>query len=1484
MAKIKNNFLKATINKDFDERLTPNGQMTDAENVMVTSEDGGGVGVLKNVRGNLKVTNLNIANSETIGSISDDAKNRCFYFVTSPTYDYIIQFNILDNTTEIVLQSTHGTGVLNFDSSHRISHSDIFVSVEGDDLLSWTDGLNPPRIINVERAKTYGVNGFTEDEISVMKPSPVFAPVITLQATSTIESTNFFEDKFLQFAYRYKYEDGYYSAFSSWSQVAFLPSSFQLDYQTYENLGMVNLANTIVINFNVGSRHVIGIDLLFKESDSSTVYIIDKLLKSEEGWNIENQQVSYSFYGNKIYGVLPESEYFLNFDNVPLKAYTQAKIGNRLIYGNYVEGRDINEKVELEVDYRSTSLVLDERESEINDVVDTTMYSNVVDFEFGTEEGGSSPVNEMNYETNTIVVDRATDFPSATNIDLILKVSPKGLYFSNIYSVYVKDGSTTLFSTLNVSGEQNITYTMPISSGTTYNLQAYVVSDEGLIYDLDLNYDAYYTSIGKIYISRYKYYAYDQLSYPKNGGYGPTLEGDTIINYSADFDFTDFDFTSGSQMRFDFELQSSLIYEVAPEFTYFYNLTESYSDLADFITNSGFVLDFEGAFSTAFYSGANIKASNAGEFVDAVPFRATYSGNTLTIKSIYVKYLVNEDSGIIENKDDFYLIKSLSFGLYSEDAFSSMHSNRDYTCDIIYLDNKGRKTTVISGGNTSVYIPTVESENVNKIRVTTVSNPPSWAKYYKFAIKETKREYETIYGNVVYEDGIYRWIQLVGENKNKVKEGDVLELKSDYSGVVENPIKVKVLEVTSQVKDFLPDNETVGGDPIIEGSGLYFKIKQGAFDVNIDGDTFVKYEGFLKRRYAFADPVYTSPLFGSYDETDPSIFVPTPVKNGSQIRFFARMYMFKNGAFDQSVEIVKFAEDDYPSIKDWWEAEIADNQSWLNFAEDRLHSFGWDDEKRFFIASNRNGTQRSDIRVNIVFDIKFSSGTLIFENYKPENLNAPYYESVETYAVVNGQHFSGSVSQPNVHILNKTFNCFTFGNGCESNAIKDSFNGKRFYLNSNPTNITEDQYRQIHRYADLTYSGVYQEGTNINRLNRFNLSLANYKDDLEKKYGSIIRLDSDDTDLLVIQEDKWSKVLYGKDLLYNADATTNLSRIEDVLGQQVMYGGEYGISSFADSYNEYATNSFSTDVKRGVVLRYNESNGLSEISALGMKEYFKTLFRDNQILNTIGGYDPFYDLYVLNIKYKIPGKDYTLLPVKYDYVTWTFSSDAQGFLGKQSFDPDSMLKVNNEFLSFKGADVYKHNIGPYNTFYGALNPCYFEFNFNEEPSTRKIFKNISIEGNSPFSTTLRTDMQNGIILASDYKNKEGVQYAYVRGNDSLDFSTISVFGLGEVQSIVGSDYYLSEVPSALSVGDNIHIANGAQFGTVTAIGENFVTISVLPSLPFVVTPGTFLLGAKSSAMETSGIRGYYMNAKLELTTNQYVEVFAVNSEVAKSFE
>jgi hypothetical protein len=1141
-----------------------------------------------------------------------------------------------------------------------------------------------------------------------------------------------------------------------------------------------------------------------------------------------------------------------------------------------VEGMDIDNSTKLDVGYISSPLVLDEVSGVIENVIETTpLYGNIVDFEEGILLDGS-PSTQMNFESNTLKVN-FSELPDIIGSQVNISIRPKFEFIDRDYTLEILNDSTVIESITGLSGNTDFEFNYEDGQNITF----YILSEEGLVYDFTILYTLFGV-IGAIK-SQYNYFAKEQLCYPNSTGYDSTYVGDTIINNKSTFDLEGFDFSIGNQIRIDFETQSSLVWDVKPSFSYFYNLTSDYVDLSDFMTNSDFIDNIENSFSESFVTGTNAFASQEGTLVSYTGFKATSLGNMLTIVNPHIIYSVEEQSGVIENKDDFYLNRNTTLGLYNEDAFSSMHSNRDYTCDIIFLDNEGRKTTVISGGDTSVYIPASESGSSNKLVVDTIGNPPTEAKYYKFAIKETKRNYNTIYGNVVYEDGIYRWIKLVGENKNKVKEGDILYLKSDYSGIVELPIKIKVIEVATNTSDFIQYNTNADGNDLIEESGLYFKIKQGSFNINTNQDTFVTYAGFLDRRYASRSRVYTAPYFGEYDQTDPLLFIPTPVNAGSRIRFYANMFMFKNGAFNQEVEIILTAQQDYDSVYDWWIEEVSELGSWTNFANDRLSEFGWDtDNRRFYARANRDGTARSNVRLNIVFEVNYSGGTLMFENYEEEQLDSVYYESVETYSVVNGEYFSGNILEPKKHILGKTFNCYSFGNGCESNTIKDSFTGNKFYINSNPTAVTEDVYRQVNRYADLTYSGVYQESTNVNKLNEFNLSLANYKDDLDKLYGPVVRLDSDGTDLLVIQQDKWSKVLYGKDLLYNADATTNLSRIENVLGQQVVYAGEYGISHHPESFDDYGTNSFASDTKRGVVLRFNDSNGLTEISNSGLRDYFKTLFRDNTIINIISQYDSFFDVLIMNIKYTINGKDYSGLDESYDYVTWVYSPEVGGFLGKQTFNPDSMLRVNNEFLSFKGADVYKHNIGDYSTFYDIFYPVSFEFNFNEDPSSRKIFKNISIEGNSAWNVSLKTDLQDGYVNQSDFIDKEGVNYGYIRGNNNLDLATISVTGLGLVNevNVMTNEVFLSEIPSYISVGDLVYNTSLVLIGTITGITSSSITLSSVVGLPV----GQFILSSKPSSVETSGIRGYYMNTRFSLQPSQYVEVYAVNSEVVKSFE
>jgi hypothetical protein len=61
------------------------------------------------------------------------------------------------------------------------------------------------------------------------------------------------------------------SAISSWTKPAFGAKFFKLDYQTYENNGMVNLSNAIDISFNTGPREVSKIELILKESDNDVV-------------------------------------------------------------------------------------------------------------------------------------------------------------------------------------------------------------------------------------------------------------------------------------------------------------------------------------------------------------------------------------------------------------------------------------------------------------------------------------------------------------------------------------------------------------------------------------------------------------------------------------------------------------------------------------------------------------------------------------------------------------------------------------------------------------------------------------------------------------------------------------------------------------------------------------------------------------------------------------------------------------------------------------------------------------------------------------------------------------------------------------------------------------------------------------------------------------------------------------------------------------
>ena len=380
MAKLQRNFIKGRMNKSLDERLVPNGEYIDALNVRVGSTELSEIGVIENSKGNTRLTTLSYVSgtppvnyilsgsAKCIGAYQDSANERLYWFITDPAHtgpqatgklDLIVSYNVNDDSVTYHVTSVDDGGgtntSLNFNEQFLITGVD-----KVDDMLFFTDNFNQPRMINVTKEYPSPVSDVDDpilaEQLLVIKKPPINSPTFDLINISSEQ--NFLEDRFICFAYRYRYEDDMYSATSQFTNPAFSPKSFDYDFTTFLNEGMVNFFNTAVISFNSGGPLVIGIDLLFKEASNPVIRLIEKLDKEDLGY-ADNQQYTYEFSNNKIYTILDDNEILRLYDNVPLKAKAQTIMGSRLVYGNYLEGYDVSDtQLRYTLDYVSEPTVI----------------------------------------------------------------------------------------------------------------------------------------------------------------------------------------------------------------------------------------------------------------------------------------------------------------------------------------------------------------------------------------------------------------------------------------------------------------------------------------------------------------------------------------------------------------------------------------------------------------------------------------------------------------------------------------------------------------------------------------------------------------------------------------------------------------------------------------------------------------------------------------------------------------------------------------------------------------------------------------------------------------------------------------------------------------------------------------------------------------------------------------------------------------------
>lgn len=1191
MAEIRNTFIKGSMNKDLDERLIPDGQYVDALNIDVETTEGQDSGAAKNKLGNTLVADLDVISGEdastarTIGAIEYEATNKIYWFVACDTFDGIYEYDEETGTTTRVIQSNKATPTteskLNLRKEYSITGVNYIKGQDDEAYLYWTDDYNPPRRLNIARAKSYSIDDSRiDDDISVILEPPLYAPSIDTYIDTTINDSDNMSEKFLYFSYRYKYVDDQYSAISPFSAVAFSPGDYEYDYGVGNNKSMTNKFNSVRVTVETGNQFVKEIQILVRDTRNINVSIIDSYSKDKLGINDDTSYVI-TFNNNKIYAALANDQVTRLYDNVPLLAKAQDVVGNRLAYGNYVQFRNIidcNDK-ELLIDYR-----LDIIQNTASEADPKPTWRSDRDYEFGLvylDEYGrmTTILNGVNPNYNSIYIPAANS-ASANSIKLTIQNTPP--CWATHYRVYVKQSKKSYY---------NIFPILFYRDGTFRYF---------LINQSDLN---------KIKVGEYIVF--------KTENFGPSN-------------------TNKKYKILEIENKAAGFISNAIEGIYFKIKVDNPSELNPELSTDVF-WNFQNGTD---FNNVQVPVQSAFPFVEIPIYYGDADPNAL------VRVNQTPTSTVRDRRFTIEVLNSTQY------RYTPVYNGQggwitgtiSIGSDIILYD--GLTAVCKVKFNSQPIIGDVWKVNVRGFSTTlsqTVYN------YFGGTGVTTSSAYESSVGSFADTTGAWSitggWAAIESNPNEIIYPGDVVEIQI--------------------VSDSLNSSAYLLNQSFISG-GRYDNIEEwfiedGAYlnFVNNGQNSSFRSVSFRRGKQR-AEQTFNTYVYSSIQQFDsatyPSLISPddypmcmiikgngigqdgNPSANGGN-RFAVTLKISRNNTI-LLAETIPVEED----------ADIYHELFQTYPIEGGYHKVEWRySDFEFDIISGDTQFRQFDKAIPHYFNV----GDSIDVTTTTPGLSGTWTVTAvpDLYTVVTDAPYPGAgpttpgtiiftgaadqdqtASQPaviqinNPAVDNSDFNAWCWGNGLESDRIYDDFNETRKDF-SPRVQVPIEDYKQIRNEASICYSGVFQNNSSLNRLNEFNLSLANFKY-LDRDLGSIQKLYARDTDLVVFQENKLSTVLYGKNVLFDSVGGGQVVSIPEVLGTQLPMDGEWGISKHPESFAKWAEDIYFADQRRGVVLQMRGQQ-LLEISTLGMTDYFRDLMKDNPNTQKLGAYDPHNNMYVL---------------------------------------------------------------------------------------------------------------------------------------------------------------------------------------------------------------------------------------------------------------
>ncbi len=407
-------------------------------------------------------------------------------------------------------------------------------------------------------------------------------------------------------------------------------------------------------------------------------------------------------------------------------------------------------------------------------------------------------------------------------------------------------------------------------------------------------------------------------------------------------------------------------------------------------------------------------------------------------------------------------------------------------------------------------------------------------------------------------------------------------------------------------------------------------------------------------------------------------------------------------------------------------------------------------------------------------------------------------------------------------------NCWSFGNGVESDRIRDDYNAPQVDNGVKASTVLDKQLKEERRKNGIIWSGIYNSNSGVNNTNQF-IAAEKITKDINPSHGSIQRLLARDNDLIILCEDKILRAVTNKDALYNADGNPQLISSNTVIGNTVAYNGDWGISKNPESLAKSASAVYFSDATRGSVISLT-TKGLIPISSIGMEKYFSGLKAIAGVTGLIiGSFDTSKQEYNITISGNMPK-------------TLSFSERSKSWVSFKSFIQEAGISLNNNYYTFKTGFLWLHNSNVlHNNFYLDQYTSSVTTIFSDSAGGVKSFNTISYEGSKARVTPFVSTEAN--MLTGNYGINYGLNTATVY--DGEYFNLVAETGWymdslkTDLQDAAETEFKNKEgkwfgVPKGKQKDNNAPIPSTAELSTqgigratiaYTGVGDGTVTVT-----------------------------------------------------------